>query len=142
MMYTCVYRCQCLQLQEQAKIHWCQSLVKHSFSQWRVQLLERKALKFDKVLLLSRYFHLWNSHRNLIQYSTLSAESFYTEVSNILSSECYIRVFAVESFTMSDLSLFAWVVFRDFSRGQRGHSVPPENSSWPLAIFRPISTFG
>ena len=105
-MYTCVYRCQCVQLQEQAELHWCASSLKHSFSRWHVQLLERKALKFSKVLLLSRYFHLWNSHRKLIQHNTLSAESFYTEVSNILS-ECYIRVFMVVRISIKLLALSA-----------------------------------
>ena len=91
MLLTHVYRCRCLQMQEQAEKHSCEASVKYFFSQWHVQLLERRALKFRRVLLLSRYFHLWNTHQKSIHHSILSAESFYIKVSKI--SDCYIRVF-------------------------------------------------
>ena len=86
----CSYRCRCQQLERQAEKHCIDSSLKRFFSHWHVQLLERRALKLRRVLLLSRYAHLWNSRQRMIQHNRMSAENLYTKVS---LSECYNRVF-------------------------------------------------
>ena len=81
-------RVQWIQIDGQAQTHYFSQLTQHCFKEWRIKLMERRAVRFRQSLLLVKCYRQWSSRQTLVQCNKIAATKFHCQVSQIICSTC------------------------------------------------------